>query len=126
MRPIVRVHSQRPIKAFLEENASIVTTGRGDNYFYLPFWFKIVGENGILEMHDIDNIPEELKEFVLRRRDDENTVSAEMKRPPYLKSDIHVCDQGHYGHTTYNCSTCGHVCNKTDIECPGCKVKFVT
>ncbi len=125
MKTIIKVEDNTPIKEFLELNASIVTTGRGDRYFYLPFWFKIA-KNGILEMHHIDNIPEDLKEFVLRRRDDKNTVSAELKKLPYLKSNIHVCDQGHYGHTTYRCSECGHGCSEDAKECPKCKVKFVT
>jgi hypothetical protein len=49
------------------EKLLIQTAAKVDNFYYLPFWFEIT-DNEIF-MHHIESIPEELKEGILKNRE---------------------------------------------------------
>jgi hypothetical protein len=57
-------------KTRLEEVLSLVATKAetaSGTYYYIPFWFKQAGEFNV-EVVEVDNIPEDLKEFLTKQR----------------------------------------------------------
>lgn len=61
---------EQKFKDVLQQNASIVD----GKYYYLPFWFEKVDNNNNIgssdfKLHHLENIPDELKETVLKLRE---------------------------------------------------------
>ncbi len=52
---------------FFKENATVVSTA-GANYYFFPCWVKDVGD-GIVEMHHLGNLPEELISAIVTFRE---------------------------------------------------------
>lgn len=58
-----------------EEQQAIVKMGsRIEEYYYLPFWFKDIGD-GLFELHNFENLPENLKQKINYLRYGTNTTN---------------------------------------------------
>jgi hypothetical protein len=65
------VLKNKDVATFLEENASIVSTG-GNRYLFLPYWFKSTNDPTKFEILHWDSLPKDLKDFVQAMREGEN------------------------------------------------------
>lgn len=52
---------------FLENCASKVTTSNGDEWFYMPLWFKKI-RNNVYTEYNYENLPKELIEQIVKTR----------------------------------------------------------
>ena len=52
----------------LLENGSVVEEGDGTKYYFLPFWFKRIGDTNEFEMHPLGKLPKRLQDIIISKR----------------------------------------------------------
>jgi len=54
--------------SLLERTANVLIENDTDIYYFLPFWFKRIGETNEFEMNSLGKLPEKLKELIISKR----------------------------------------------------------
>jgi len=53
---------------FIEKISRCEYDVNGSNWYYMPFWFKKVGED-VYEQHSLDDLPNEIKNRITKNSD---------------------------------------------------------
>jgi hypothetical protein len=54
--------------SLFERTASVLIDNDTDKYYFIPFWFKRIGDTNEFEMHALGKLPKKLKEFIILKR----------------------------------------------------------
>lgn len=52
----------------LLNQGSILREADGETYYFLPFWFKKIGDTNEFEMNSLGKLPKKLKELIISKR----------------------------------------------------------
>jgi hypothetical protein len=66
---MTRLKLTEPQEDFLKIAGNVVVTASGSTYYYMPFWYRKTDAPGIYEIHDLDHVPQELKEVIIDLRE---------------------------------------------------------
>jgi len=55
---------------FIEKYGNKVVTPTGEEYYYIPYWFKSEKNNGIYKSLSFESLPKDFKEYVKKSRED--------------------------------------------------------
>ena len=54
--------------SLLKLTASIVKDEDGSEYYFLPFWFKKIGDTNEYEMNSLEKLPKKLQDLIISKR----------------------------------------------------------
>ena len=69
--PKVIISGTQSLEAALKETGTYVVLGDGREFYFLPYWFEKIEHHSYI-MHDLDKLPEDLKECIQEEREEEN------------------------------------------------------
>lgn len=75
------VVSDKGVIDFIKNNAKIVTTDKGESYYFLPYWFSEINSYPYqgLDAHSLGNLPQELTETIKAERQGEQLLKKESR-----------------------------------------------
>lgn len=54
--------------SLLEQTATILIEEDESKYYFLPFWFKKIGDTNEFEMHSLGKLPKKLQDLIISKR----------------------------------------------------------
>ena len=66
-KPTMKVKLSKSQRKLLKKGSCLIT-GKGDTFYYLPYWYKKTNEKGVYEEITYDHLPNELSELLKQLR----------------------------------------------------------